>query len=200
VLYCFTAIASILLGCFNVTNIYRHDVWLLEGVPWRASYLWGELVRYGILLIAPAAALLLAGIGILSASASRTRVFLLTAVVVLPFITFTCFPHPHGARAMLYVAGPITSVLTSAAYSRASYEKCAFWSSAALLLAEIFIIYWEFDSVITPIRGSYLLWGAVEFAILGLVSLTCLLSAIRFVHIFRATRLARKLSPPNPLC
>lgn len=193
-LYCFTAIASLILGCFNVSNIYRDDVWILRGisVPWRASFFWSDLVRYGVLLLAPAAALLFAGTGLFLASAGRFRVFIIATALVMPFVLVTCLPHSYGGRAVLYVAGPIASILASIAYSKASYEKCAFWSSAALLTVEIFIIFWVFDSVVAPILGSYVLWGGVEFAIGGLISLSCLVSAIRLVHTFRTARLARK--------
>jgi hypothetical protein len=183
------------LACMDISDVYRLDTHLLYFpalVHRRAWYLWAQLVSYGVLLIAPAAALLFSGVGQLGASARRIKVFLLTTAITLPFILVACLPHTHGGQAVLYVAGPVASILASLAYKSVSFEKSAFWSSLTLLGCRIFVGYSRLDYVYTPLVGSYVRWGELEFAGLGLAFLCASLSAILLLRSTRVARMARK--------
>jgi hypothetical protein len=194
-LYLVTALACIFLACTDLTDNYREMARLMAPLgPGRFWYLWYDLVGFGVLLIAPAAALLFSGIGVLTTLANRIRVFFISIAVTLPFIVATCLPHVHGFRATLYVGGPVASILASLTYRRVSYEKCAFWSSAVLLASRLFTIYSQMGHVYvySSIVGSYMLWGEIQFTCAGLVLFCLGAAAVRLARVWRVARNSRK--------
>lgn len=192
-LYLVTALGCILLACVDLTDNYRETARLMLPLGRRAIwYLWYELVGFGVLLIAPAAALLFSGVGTVATSAGRIRIFFISLGITLPFVIIACLPHTYGFRATLYVGGPVTSILAALAYRRVSFEKCAFWSSAAVLASRLFIVHSQMTYIDNPMVGSYVLWGAIQFACVGLVLLCVAAAAIRLAYSWRTARNARK--------
>ncbi len=189
-LYIFTAIACMILGCIDVNDIYRHMAYFFRWAPKGFRYPWGYFVSYGVLLIAPAAVLLLSGIGMWT-STKRARAVLVTLGFTLPFILVAFIPRVAGGWTALYVAGPTASIVAALGYRGISYGKCAFWSSATLLACRVFILL-RTRITYPPTLGSYLLWGQVEMTCSGLVLFCVLVSAARLALRARESRRTRK--------
>jgi hypothetical protein len=121
-------------------------------------------------------------------SLSRMKVWLASLGITIPFVVAT-FAHPFGFKTLLYIGGPIASILAPLAYKRISYEKCAFWSSATLFVLRLVRNYADFDRFYTILPGSYLL---LRLACLALAFVCLCVAAIRLIYFARASRLARK--------